>query len=149
METRTAQIQLDQKDTYSVVAYLGKELPENYRNLILSKWLRSLKFGNDFFRLVDNDAYFREYQKYIKLILERPHTVVRLAVLTTEPDTCLGFSVSEQDALCFVWVHKDNRKIGIGTSLTNFDFTTITHLTTNVLALWQKKYPKVIFNPFR
>lgn len=148
LEARAAEIQLGKKDTYSVVAYLGRDLPETYRNMILSKWLRSLKFGNDFFRLIDNDAYFSSYQKYIKQLLERPQCIIRLAVLTDEPDTCLGFCVSEPDILHFVWSHKDNRKIGIAASLTQFPFSSITHLTTMGMSIWHKKFPTAKFNPF-
>lgn len=132
-----------------MIPYLGSELPETYRNMILAKWLRTLRFGNDFFKLIESDAYFESYQKYIKLILARPQCIVRLAVLTDAPDVCLGFSVSEPGTLCYVWVHKDNRKVGVATALTQFPFRYITHLTNTAMSIWSKKLPNVQFDPFR
>lgn len=149
MEAGSTKIQLAQKATYSVIAYFGRDLPKAYRNMLLSKWLRSLRFGNDFFRLIDGNSYFSAYQKHIENILSRAQCVVRLAVLTDEIDTCLGFSVSEPDVLHYVWSHKDNRRIGIAKTLLNFPFHFITHLTTNGISLWQKKFPKVKFDPFQ
>jgi len=139
----------ESKTSYSVVPYLGKDIPETYRNMILAKWLRTLRFGNDFFRLIDSDSYFQTYQINIKNILSRPQCIVRLAVLTDDPDVCLGFSVSEPDTLHYCWAHKDARKIGIAKSLTQFPFSVITHVTTTGMMIWNKKCPSVKFNPFR
>src|SRR5271166_5811041 len=111
------------KNTYTIKPYLGSSLaqlidvPESYKNLVLSKWLRSLRFGNDYFQIIDADVYFKTYSQYITLILNRPLTVVRLAVLTDDPDVVLGFSVSEKNKIHFVHVHKDHRRLGIGSDL--------------------------------
>jgi hypothetical protein len=140
---------VEAKATYSVIPYLGRDLPEAYRNMILAKWLRTLRFGNDFFRLIDSSGYFSSYQEYIKRLLMRPQCIVRLAVLSDDPDVCLGFSVSEPEILHYCWCHKDNRKIGVGKALTQFPFKYVTHLTTAGMAIWNKKYPNVIFNPFK
>ncbi len=151
MEAGTTQEALEKKEaSYSVDAYLGKDVPFVYRNMILSKWMRSLKFGNDYFRLIDSDSYYSTYQHYIKALLERPQCIVRLALLPgDELHTCLGFSVSEPGVLHFVWSHKDNRRIGIAKSLIQFPFDTITHLTTSGMAVWHKKFPHAKFNPFK
>lgn len=131
------------------MSYSGTDLPETYRNMILAKWLRTLRFGNDFFRLIDSPSYFASYQTYIKGLLAKPGCMVRLAVLTEAPDVCLGFSVSRPDVLDYCWVHKDNRKIGIGKSLIQFPFSAMTHLTTVGMAIWSKKFPQAVFDPFR
>lgn len=149
METRPAEVQVEKKATYSVIPYLASEMPETYRNMILAKWLRTLRFGNDFFRLIDSNSYFSNYQKYIKALLSRPQCIVRLAVLTDDPDVCLGFSVSEPGVLHYVWVHKDNRKIGVARSLLQFPFLFVTHLTSVGMSIWNKKFPTVQFNPFK
>jgi hypothetical protein len=138
-----------QKASYSVIPFLGTNLPSQYTNLILSKWLRTLRYGNDFFKLVDSDSYFKSYDKYIKAILSRPGTIVRLAVLSDEPDTALGFSVSEDHTIHYIWCHKDNRNLGIGNSLIPFKVDYITHLTKTGMAIWNKKYPTAKFDPFR
>ena len=149
MEARTAQVPVEEKASYSVIPYLGSQLPDNYRNMILAKWLRTLRFGNDFFKLVESDSYFESYQKYIKTLIYRPQCIIRLAVLTDEPDTCLGFSVSEPNILHYVWVEKDNRKIGVAKSLTQFPFKYITHLTRAGISIWNNKFPDAKFDPFK
>jgi hypothetical protein len=148
LDTRAAEIPLEEKASYLVVPHLGSALPENYRNMVLAKWLRTLRFGNDFFRLIDSNSYFAAYQQYIKNVLLKPQCIVRLAVLSDDEDVCLGFSVSEPEALHFVWVHKDNRKIGIGNALVQFPFKYITHLTNTGMTIWNKKYKDCKFNPF-
>lgn len=149
MGTEQAEIPLEEKASYSVIPYSGCDLPGSYRNMVLAKWMRTLRFGNDFFRLIKSDGYFESYQIYIKGILARHQCIVRLAVLTDEPDTCLGFSVSEPGILHYVWVHKDNRRIGICRELIKFQFDYITHLTTPWMAIWNKKFSKASFNPFK
>lgn len=148
METGATSLPLETKATYSIVPHLGKDLPSAYRNMVLAKWLRTLRFGNDFFRLIESDTYFEVYQKYIKNLIDRPQCIIRIAVLTDETDVCLGFSVSEPDVLHFCWVHKDNRRIGVGKALVPFHFSSITHLTTTGMTIWNRKLPGVHFNPF-
>src|SRR5271165_5520223 len=118
-------------DTYKVTPYLGSALPTTpeYRNMIVSKWLRSLKYGNDYFKLIDSECYYKNYPKYIELILNRPLTVVRIAALTDNPDVALGFSVSEKETVHYVYCHKDHRRTGVGSSLMPPSVNTITHLT--------------------
>lgn len=150
LEPGSTQVQLaEKKASYSVIAYLGSELPETYYNMILAKWLRTLRFGNDFFKLTESSSYFENYQKYIKSVLARPQCVVRLAVLSDATDVCLGFSVSEPGALHYVWSHKDNRRIGVASALMQFPFSVITHLTTAGMSIWQKKFPTAKFDPFK
>lgn len=116
--------------------------------MVYSKWLRSLKYGNDYFKLIYPTAYFRVYQKYIEAMLLRPGCVVRLAVLTEDPDVVLGFSISRAHILDYVHCHKDARRLGIATALCNFEITMITHLTKTGMIIWNKKLPKAVFNPF-
>lgn len=148
LEARTDGLQPEKQETYSVIAYLGTELPDIYRNMILAKWLRTLKYGNDFFKLIESDGYFESYQKFIKSLLARPQCIVRLAVLSDAPDVCLGFSVSEPDILHYLWVHRDNRKVGVGRALVQFPFKYITHLTIHGMRMWTKNFPNAKFNPF-
>jgi hypothetical protein len=135
--------------TYSIHSYAGASLPDSYRNLVFSKWLRSLRYGNEYFRLVDSDAYFSTYQRFITALLSKPETVVKLAVLTESPDVVLGFSVIRNDTLDYIHVHKDMRKQGIGTSLFPKNITTITHITNIGMSIWSSKLSNVKFNPFK
>src|SRR6185312_6623205 len=146
-DTTLAEKTNDKQSSYSLIVFSGQGLPAQYHNLILSKWLRSLKFGNDYFRLIDNDAYFKTYGLFIKSILARLNCVVKLSVLSDDHDIVLGFCVYEGSAVHYVHVHKDYRRIGVGSALLPKEFLYITHLTKQALQIWNK-YPDVKFNPF-
>lgn len=148
METRTDEETTVEESTYSIISYPAAQLPKTYHSMVFSKWLRSLRHGNEYFKLIDSNAYFAVYQKYIEVLLSRPNTIIKIAVLTNEPDTALGFSVVEGFTLHYVHVHKDNRKAGIAMSLIPKNIEYTTHLTKDGMSLWASKFPKVIFNPF-
>lgn len=134
------------KTTYTVLRYRGTELPESYKALVFSKWLRSLRYGNEYFKLIYQPAYFLVYHQYIESLLAKDNSVVRLAVVSDDEDTVLGFSVMQQSTLHYVHVHTDQRKQGIAKSLCK-DVTVITHITNDGLKIWGK-YPEIRFNPF-
>ena len=133
--------------SYDIIAFQGNKLPSNYHNLIYSRWLRSLRFGNDYYKLIDSKAYYDSYQKHVAYLIHHPEAVVKLAVLSDDHDIVLGFSVSRNYILDYVHVHKDQRRQGIGTSLVPKDITVVTHLTKTALLIWPK-HPNVTFNPF-
>ena len=132
--------------SYDIISFKGAVLPPAYTNMIYSRWLRSLRFGNDYYKLINSKDYYSSYQKHIAYILSLPTTVVRLAVLSDDHDVVLGFSVSRGDILDFVHVHKDMRRQGIAKSLVPKDIKTITHLTKTALIIWPKY--EITFNPF-
>lgn len=136
-------------NAYRVVLYFAG-LPERYRALVFSKWLRSLRYGNDYFRLIEAPAYYKSYHAYIEGILSSPSAAVRLAVLADDPDVVLGFSVARGTGtvLDYVHVQKDMRRQGIGRMLVPPGVTTITHVTKTGLSIWGSKYPQWAFNPF-
>lgn len=134
--------------TYSVKAFLGRGLPDNYRNFILARWLRSFRFGNNYIKLIDSGSYYKAYSAYIKSLLESPLVAIRLAVISDEPDVALGFSVISGQTLHYVYVGKDYRHNGIGLRLVPIKVMEFTHLTNKGMALWNRKAPKAIFNPF-
>lgn len=137
-----------ESSSYKVIAFIGPQLPAQFKSMIYAKWLRGLRQGNDYFKLIQSDIYYAVYQKYLDAILNRLSTVIRIAVLTDDIDVALGFSVSEGNTLHFVFVHADMRRQGIAKSLTPFDIEIITHITKMSLLLWSAKAPKAIFNPF-
>lgn len=133
------------KDASYTVSY---NLPANWRNIILSKWMRSLRFGNDYYKLMDKDAYYGAYHPYIEKIINDPESCIKFATLSEDEDVVLGFSVSRDNVLHYVHVHKDVRKQGIGRSLVPDGIEVITHLTKNGLVIWSNKCPRWKFNPF-
>ena len=150
LETRTDDIgQTQSVATYSIIVFPGNTLPEEYQNVVLARWLRTLRFGNEYFKLIDKNVYFTTYNEYIKSILVRPTVSIKLAVLTEDPDVVLGWSVSEGKTLHYVHVQKDQRSQGIGLSLIPTDTDTFTHLTKAGALLWTSKFPAAIFNPFK
>lgn len=146
--------------SYIVREYSGRELPRNYRGLVLAKWIRGLRHGNDFFKLIDPDPYHNVYNAFIDNILLRPDSVVRLAVLPEDEDVVLGFSVCRDKILDWVYVLRvrtptdggviitDYRRHGIGSKLIPTDITTFTHLTKTWMSLWASRYKHLKFNPF-
>ncbi len=127
---------------------------EQYKPLVLATWLRGLRHGSDFFELTDPKTYYSVYSKTILGLLKRPEARARLAVLSDEPDTVIGYSVYESKTLHFIYVRKggkkeeSGRRHGIGTALYPAGVEVFTHLTKIGKAIWRKKYKDLKFNPF-
>ena len=137
--------------TYTVIEFEGPRLPDAYKNMIYSKWLRSLRYGNDYFRIIRSDAYYEAYQRLVKTLTASPDAIIRLAVLSDDHDVVLGWScIRRAHILDYVHVQRDQRNQGIANSLVPIkDITTITHLTNTAASIWGSKYSKDIsFNPF-
>lgn len=146
--------------SYKVITFPGYELPKQYKALIYSKWLRSLRVGNDVFKLIDPEAYYRVHRNQIDWALAHDNCHVRLAVITDAPDVVLGFCVHRANILDYVHVLKiripvptgiditDFRRQGIGTRLIPAGIDTFTSLTRTWFAIWQKHYKKWKFNPW-
>ena len=133
--------------SYDIISFKGNKLPFNYINLIYARWLRSLRFGNDYFNLINSKDYYSSYQKQISFLLQQPETTIKLAVLSDDHDVVLGFSISRGDILDYVHVHKDQRRQGIAKSLIPKEIKIITHLTKTALLVWPKS-ENITFNPF-
>ena len=138
-----------QEASLSIISYPSNTLPQSYRNVIISRWLRSLRHLNDYFKLIDKDSYFDVYERYIKLILARPDTAIKLAVLSDDHDVVLGWSVLENNTLHYVHVKEgEARKTGISNLLIPRNIKYCTHITKHWLDIWPKKYKHIIFDPF-
>jgi hypothetical protein len=152
-----------QESSYKVLTFPAAKLPTEYQALVFSKWLRSLRFGNPLFQKVSSNDYYQHYHAYIQRLLDKPDSIVRLAVLSDDSDVVLGFCVSREDVLDYVHVHKDQRHQGICSKLVPESITTITHLTKDGLNILENcsRYKLVqsmdnkpedkrcfVFNPF-
>lgn len=137
-----------EENSYKIVTYKGHLLDPKFNNMIYAKWLRSLRRGNDYFKLIYADDYFQTYYRYIKSVLERPTTEVRLAVLTDDSEISLGFCVYQPNTLHYIEVGNGFRKQGIARSLVPFSPEVITHLTKTGMIIWNKHMPHAKFNPF-
>lgn len=137
------------ENSYIIKEFKGQDpYFENYKPLVLATWLRGLKHGCDFFSMTDSKAFFSVYSKVILNLIKRPECVVRVAVLSDDPDIAVGWSVFEGGVVHFVYVRPEGRRHGIGSSLLPKKFDTISHITKVGKAIWKKKFQHVIFNPF-
>lgn len=142
--------QSSQPNSYKILTFHGSNsIPEAYRGLVQARWARSLKYGNDYFRLIDPPAYWAIYPKLIEMLLSSANAIVRIAVLSDDEDVALGFSVAEGDTLHYVHVDKDQRRQGIARALIPPHVRCITHLTKTGVPLWTAAIPHAKFNPFR
>lgn len=137
------------QSSYSVILYPAAQVPVQYINLILSKWMRTLRHGNEYFKLTESDSFYQNYRRYILSLLNRPQSVVRLAVLSDDHDVCLGWSLIEGDVLHYIFVQHEHRNQGIGRSLVPVKINYITHVTKAGLSAWNKKLPAAAFDPFK
>lgn len=136
--------------TYSIVKYLSSNLPTTFTGMIYSKWLQSLYYGNKAIRQIPRKTYFEKYHQYIDNLLKKPDSTIRLAVLSDDPDIALGFSVSREDVLDYIYVNVECRRTGIAKCLMPGNITTFTHLTKWMNPMWPNnpKYRHLVFNPF-
>ncbi len=122
--------------------------PPDY-NFVKATWIRALRFGSSWFSKIDGPSYYKAYSGALDRLLLLPETSVKVACLADEPDVILGYAVSRNRTLDFVYVRKRWRGIGIAKSLVPSDFNSVTHLTETGKAIIEKNYPDVSFNPFQ
>ena len=134
------------QERYRLVTHYGATLPEEFRNLVIAPFLNSLRYGNDLYKLIDKNAYYLAYPKYIESLLQRPYSVVKLAILNDM--TVLGWCLMENKTIHFVWVKKEVRRQGICQALLPKAFDTISHITNKGINIWVNHYPDAKFNPF-
>ena len=136
--------------SYQIIRFSGGKVPDTYKNFILSKWMRSYRYNNDYMMLVDSDCFFAAYRRYLLSILFDKRSAIRLAVLSDDHDVALGFSaICNESVLHYVYVHKDHRRTGIGKNLVPIEVKSFTHITKTGIRLWPTKVPEAIFNPFQ
>ncbi len=134
---------------YRIVSRTTHDMPVgDVLSYVYSKWLRSLRYENDFFRLMDAKAYWLSYKRHIFNVLSLPATILRTASLADDPDVLLGFAVHRGPILDYVYVHRHQRRLGIASRLVPADIDTITHLTKAGLSIWGSKHGNWKFNPF-
>lgn len=95
---------------------------------------------------VPKSAYFLMYHKFIENLLQKPGCIVKLAVLSDDHDVVLGYSVSREDVLDYIFVQKESRGQKIATALIP-QITAFTHTTADWHPIWQSKYKECEFKP--
>jgi hypothetical protein len=113
-------------------------------NFLLSTFLKGLYYGSDFWQLVDQDAYFSNYEPFIKNLMLKCD--IKIACLADDQDVILGYSMFKNDTLHFIFVKKSYRKLGLAKTLYPPGITTVSHITNQGQAIRKKLGLK--FNPF-
>ena len=109
-------------------------------NFILITWLHSLKFGNDYFKEWDDRKYYDKYQIFLKELLTKEDTQIKIACLSEDNDVILGYAIARPPILDFVYVKKAWRNIGLAKELVkHFEITTVSHLTKAGNAIRKRK----------
>lgn len=136
--------------SYLILSFPAAQLPSYYVSMIYSKWLHSLRYGNDAYKKIKSKTYYDNYHDFIENLLKKPDSIIRLAVLSSDHDVVLGFAVSREDVLDYIYVHQDYRNNKIGANLIPGGITTFSHITKIAKNIWQSnaKYKKLQFNPF-
>lgn len=113
-------------------------------NFLLSTMLKGLYYGSKFWALVDQEAFFSNYEPFIKNLMLKSQ--ISIACLDDDQDVILGWSIYSGETLHFVFVKKSYRKLGIGSLLFPEGITTVSHITDMGDSIRKKKNLK--FNPF-
>lgn len=116
-------------------------------NFIFATWLKGLRFGNDWYGLVDSKVYYRVYHRVIEAILSKPNICIKVACLKEDPQVVLGYSVSSGSRLDWVHIKKQWRSIGLAKDLVPNPVTTVSHVTRIGRSIL-KKHDNISFNPF-
>lgn len=113
-------------------------------NFILSTWLKAIYYGSEYWNLVDQEAYFKNMEPFIKKLLIK--STVKVACLSDDTDVVLGYSVYQNNSIHMIFVKKSYRKLGIGKMLYPEGIDTVSNLTTQGNAIRKKMNLK--FDPF-
>jgi hypothetical protein len=134
--------------SYDIIAVAGSSIPTEDQGVIYSRWLRSHRYGNFLFKMIPSDTYYEKYKRYIEILLHKPESEVRLAVLTDDHDIVLGFCVHRDTILDYVHVHYTCRNARIGWHLVPEKISCITHYTYVGARFATARYGGFKFNPY-
>ncbi len=114
---------------------------------IYSTWLKGLRWGNPYFKQIDQDSYFKGQHRIIEGVLKNPATNVSVMCTKDELGVIIGYAVSTGKTLHFVYLKQEWRGQGLAKDLVPKDFNTVSSFTRVGLSIL-KKYPGVIINPY-
>ena len=114
---------------------------------IFASWLKGLRFGNDWYGLIDSKIYFKVYHDFIEMLLAKPDVTVKVACMKDAPDVILGYSVYSGTRLDWVYVKDRWRGLGVAKDLVPTNITTVSHVTDTGRSIL-KKNSDILFDPF-
>lgn len=123
-------------------------LIKNFEAFLFTTYLKSYRFGNEYCNEIAKEVYFPTHHKRFLDLLGRPDAILKLAVLTEDPDIIIGWALIEPTVLHYVFVKGsiEARKLGIASLLIPKDTKTVTHLTKTGKILKAKN--KWDYNPY-
>lgn len=119
------------------------------KNFIYSTFLKGVYYGSDWTSAIDKATFFHAYPAVLARLLSRDGVTIRVACLTEDLTTVLGYAVLENrtNVLHFIYVKQPWRGQGIATALVaGSEISIVTHITKPGDAIRKKK--KLVFNPF-
>lgn len=121
--------------------------PQTDKSFIMSTLLKGIYYGDSWFSLIPKDIFMSNYHPHIERLLSAPGVDVTIACLGEDPDVIIGYSVTTNTILHYVFCKRSWRKIGVAKLLLPQTVSAVSHLTD----LGRKLLPKLpgaIFNPF-
>lgn len=134
----------NESESYKITTYAAMTLPFEYKNVIIAPFLNSLRYGNDYFKLIDKDSYYQSYGRYVESLLQT--NIINMASL--DDGTIIGWCLFGADHVHYIWVKKESRRFGVGRALLPKTFKYFTHMTNRGINIWVNKFPEKGFNPF-
>jgi hypothetical protein len=113
-------------------------------NFLLSTMLKGLFYGSKWFAEIDQEAFFKNYEPFIKTLMIK--ATIKVACLEDDPDVILAWSMYHNDCLDFIFTKKSYRKLGVAKLLYPEGITTVSHITDSGNSI--RKQLKLKFNPF-
>lgn len=114
---------------------------------IYSTWLKGLRYGNETFKQMEADVFFKNYEPILDAHFKRSGFRCIVACLKDEPDVILGWAAVQYTILHFSFVKKAWRAQGImNRMLQHSEIRSCSHLTKAGNAIRVKKGWE--FNPF-
>lgn len=121
--------------------------PDTDKPFVMSTWIKGLYYGDSWFSLIPKDVFMSNYHPFLERLLDSPGVEVTVACLVEDPDVIVGYSVTTNTALHWVFCKKAWRRIGVARLLLPKTVSAVSHLTD----LGRKLLPALpgaIFNPF-
>jgi GNAT superfamily N-acetyltransferase len=128
------------KDLVEIRNYLSWD-----KNFIYQTWLKGLYYGNEFFKQMNADDFYKNYEHVITRILMVPDLQIKVACLKEDAEVVLGYAIFKGDTLHWIFVKPTWRKLGIAKDLIPDTIKSVTHLTKVGKSIKPKKWA---FNPF-
>jgi GNAT superfamily N-acetyltransferase len=103
-----------------------EDIPYIYSTILPSAWL-----GNPFFKKIKREIFFPNYRVIIDSIVQGKEVEILVACFMEDPNLILGYSISCNDVLHYVYVKGAYRRKGLGKMLIpNKQLNKVSHYTT-------------------